>query len=229
MILGRCVVGVGEGLFLSALVVYVCEISPPKKRGPLATMVQLFITFGLVLGYFTCYGTVNIEGSLSWRVPFAMQSAIALFLAVMSYTYLPHSPRWLAHKGRREEAQIAWGKLGVSSAEREKESSTGLAIEVDGGASSDVRLGLIEIVKKNLVEYATVFRKDARKPLLLGVFLMSMQQLSGIDGIIYVGRLVQVCLWKDTDSKRSTHLSFSNKRDSRPARPSSLLLVFPPS
>lgn len=28
--------------------------------------------------------------------------------------------------------------------------------------------------------------KDARKPMVLGVFMISMQQLSGIDGVIYV-------------------------------------------
>lgn len=30
------------------------------------------------------------------------------------------------------------------------------------------------------------FGKEAKKPMILGIFLMSMQQLSGIDGVIYV-------------------------------------------
>ena len=41
-------------------------------------------------------------------------------------------------------------------------------------------------ILKNYNDVTAVFRGEARKPMLLGVFLMSVQQLSGIDGIIYV-------------------------------------------
>ena len=100
---------------------YVAEISPPQWRGPLCTVVQLFITLGLVVGFFVCYGTVRIDSSLSWRLPLAMQSGLAFFLSIASFFYLPQSPRWLAYKGRKEEASRVWDKLGVSSAEREKD------------------------------------------------------------------------------------------------------------
>lgn len=168
---------------------YICEISPPKQRGPLATLVQLFITLGLVTGYFTCYGTVKIPSTLSFRLPLALQSGIAFMLSVLSNFYLPHSPRWLAYKGRREEASRAWDMLGVSNAEREKDV---LQNPVDESGpperQQDVTLSFVERTKKGWKEAVAMFAKDARKPMLLGVFLMSMQQLSGIDGIIYVSK-----------------------------------------
>ncbi|KAH0143938.1 putative MFS sugar transporter, partial [Aureobasidium melanogenum] len=58
LFVGRCITGVGEGLFLSTLVVYVCEIAPARQRGVLASVQQLLVTMGIAVGYFICYGTV---------------------------------------------------------------------------------------------------------------------------------------------------------------------------
>ena len=172
---------------------YVCEISPSNQRGPLTTMIQLLITAGLVVGYFSCYGSVRIPSSLCWRLPLALHSGIAFFLAFASFFYLPHSPRWLAYKGRKEEASRAWDRLGVSNAEREKDLLQ-IAVPIEGAVLTDsstlpeasVKTTLRDRMRRNLNELMAIFKKDARKPMLLGVFLMSMQQLSGIDGVIYV-------------------------------------------
>ena len=172
---------------------YVCEIAPPRQRGPLCTIVQLFITLGLVVGFFVCYGTVAIDSSLSWRIPLALQAGTALALSIASFFYLPQSPRWLAYKGRKEEASLVWDKLGVSGAEREKDllsdSATPAGAEVVEVPTTQVSAKAKSMKEKSLKKMAdltVVFRKDTRKPLLLGVFLMTMQQLSGIDGVIYV-------------------------------------------
>ena len=180
--------GVSGVSLLTPLRSYVCEISPPNKRGPLATVVQVFITIGMCLGYFTCYGTVRLPSSLSWRLPLALQSGIAFFLAVASYFYLPESPRWLAYKGRREEASVAWDKLGVSNAEREKDLLQNPESMVNAATrrTEAAKAGFLDRIRGNLVDSSRVFRKDTRKPMFLGVFMMSMQQLSGIDGVIYV-------------------------------------------
>ncbi len=156
-------------------------------------MIQLLITLGLVIGYFSCYGSVRISSSLSWRLPLALHSGIAFFLAVASFFYLPQSPRWLAYKGRKEEASEAWDRLGVSNVEREKDLLQN-PVPIESAALTDLptrptvaaRTKLLDRARANLKEMMAIFRKDARKPMFLGVFLMSMQQLSGIDGVIYV-------------------------------------------
>lgn len=50
LFVGRCIAGVGEGLFLSAITVYTIEIAPSSARGRLGTVVQFFITMGLASG-----------------------------------------------------------------------------------------------------------------------------------------------------------------------------------
>ncbi len=169
-------------------------------------MIQLLITLGLVVGYFSCYGTVRLASSLSWRLPLALHSGIAFVLAVASFFYLPPSPRWLAYKGRKEEASKAWDKLGVSNAEREKDLLQNpvpieSAVLNDASTSPAVAVNtkLRDRMRENVNELMAVFRKDARKPMFLGVFLMSMQQLSGIDGVIYV-RCIQFGLFKPLSS-----------------------------
>ena len=47
---GRCLAGVGEGLFLSTITVYTCEIVPAAVRGRLSCTTQLFVTFGIASG-----------------------------------------------------------------------------------------------------------------------------------------------------------------------------------
>ena len=156
-------------------------------------MIQLLITFGLVVGYFSCYGSVRIPSSLSWRLPFALHSGVAFVLAAVSFLYLPQSPRWLAYKGHKEEASQAWDRLGVSNAEREKDLLQN-PVPTDGttltelltAPTSAAETKLLHRMRANLNDILAIFKKGARKPMFLGVFLMSMQQLSGIDGVIYV-------------------------------------------
>ena len=81
----------------------------------------------------------------------------------------------------------------MSGAEREKDllkDSSAPAgaevVEVPATQASAKAQSMKEKLHRKLADLTIVFRKDTRKPLLLGVFLMAMQQLSGIDGVIYV-------------------------------------------
>ncbi|ODH46588.1 hypothetical protein GX48_07327 [Paracoccidioides brasiliensis] len=171
LLFGRLVAGVGEGFFLSTLVAYICEISAAKHRGLLSSLIQFFITSGPVMGYFSCYGTVSIQSSFSWRFPIAMQSGIAPFLTAASLFYLPDSPRWLFHHGHGAGAEAACIRLGISIVETDN------LVEREEPSHEH----------RNEEESSTlVLGPGARKQALLGAFLMSMQQFSGIDGVIYV-------------------------------------------
>jgi hypothetical protein len=167
---------------------YICEISPPQVRGTLASVPQLIITIGICVGYFVCYGSVDISTSLSWRLPFALQALIAFCFTLSTLLLLPHSPRWLTLKGRKEEAAALWDKLGVSSEEREQDEVVRVESKV---ITSEVGIAELAVdsnpgLKVKARRLIRVFRKDVRKRTALGVFLMGMQQLSGIDGVLYV-------------------------------------------
>ncbi|KAJ5765324.1 hypothetical protein N7520_004883 [Penicillium odoratum] len=174
-IAGRVIEGLGEGLFLGNLVVYICEISPTKHRGPLTTGPQLVITAGLFLGYFTCYGSSkHIHSSLSWRTPFILLSSLAMILSAASLLLLPPSPRWLAMKGRYAEANATWNKLGVDYTEHEK-------VDVQQDALSK---------QSSMEKMLDIFSKDVRSRTILAVFMMAAQQLGGIDGVLYYAPLL---------------------------------------
>lgn len=202
LFVGRCITGVGEGLFLSTLVVYVCEIAPARQRGVLCSIQQLLVTMGICVGYFICYGTIRgSDTSLSWRLPFALQSALSLTYGLSAFFLLPESPRWLKGKNHYDEARLAWEKLGVADAEREKDeqqnaaapSSSNLAAskipEPESLALAPIR-SHASVHDPEQKSWLQVFEPDVIKRTLLGSFLMGMQQLSGIDGVLYYAPLL---------------------------------------
>src|ERR1700760_455644 len=77
-IIGRVIAGLGEGIFLGTLIVYVCEIAPARRRGPAASTIQFLISVGLASGYFIAYGFARLsKTSFSWRAPLIFQSLVS--------------------------------------------------------------------------------------------------------------------------------------------------------
>ncbi|KAI9788308.1 MAG: hypothetical protein M1816_006994 [Peltula sp. TS41687] len=196
-IVGRCIEGIGEGLYYGTLIVYICEITPPSQRGPLTSGPQLLITLGLVTGFFTCYGSANMASSLSWRAPFIILACLSIVFSIVTHLWLVPSPRWLTLRGRQSEASAAWDVLGVGHAEREK------AENQHGGEATTIELNSLTVSpdspnQRNVVSpirtqlpttklsFLDVFSKDVRTRTALAVFIMGMQQFSGIDGVLYV-------------------------------------------
>jgi MFS family permease len=177
-IVGRVIEGLGEGLFLGNLVVLICEISPTSTRGALTTGPQLATTLGLVMGYFISYGTSGLQSSLSWRMPFILLSAFSMIICGLSLLFLPESPQWLGLHGRYAMAEQAWDKLGVNRAEREK-----VALQV---RAQEIGPGTQQAKEKTIDKLLAIFSKDVLGRTILAVFLMGMQQMSGIDGVLYV-------------------------------------------
>ncbi|ELU37885.1 MFS sugar transporter [Rhizoctonia solani AG-1 IA] len=151
-------------------------------RGRISCMLQLFVTIGIALGYFICYGTLNIRSTLSWRIPFIFQALVSAILGT-GMPLLPYSPRWLFQNGRVEEA---WRVLESfdrhSSSEKEKEELV---------AKSQERQG-----RNETVGVIQAFRDpDSRGRTLYGPILFSQAGLtsrqasflaSGVSGIINV-------------------------------------------
>jgi Sugar (and other) transporter len=187
---------------------YITEISPPRSRGTLASIPQLLTTIGVCTGYFTCYGSVSIASSASWRIPFALQALLAFLFTFSTLLFLVESPRWLTACGRHAEAMKIWEDLGIDAAEREK-------IE-DREAGK-----LPEQVK--VADLFAVFAKENWKRTALGMFLMGMQQASGIDGVLYVSLLLSAYIHPIhiNVSGHSMHRFFSLQQACNPQPPPS--------
>jgi hypothetical protein len=158
--------------------------------------VQVFITVGLVTDYFMCYGTVRPHSDFFWRFPLALQAGVAALLAILARFWLPESPRWLGHQGRHAAADAAWVVLGIGEADRGQDVRPSLGLYDNGGEETDTLDSgdRMTIWDRALFEYGRgiaqlrrVLDPGSRRQALLAVFLMSMQQLSGIDGVLYVG------------------------------------------
>ncbi|KAJ8608224.1 hypothetical protein MRB53_039755 [Persea americana] len=194
---GRIITGIGEGFFLSTITVYVCEVAPARERGMLCSIQQFMVSFGICAGYFICYGTVKSDEtiSLAWRLPFALQSFLAMCYSIIGFFVLIQSPRWLEIKGRKEEAAQIWDKLGISSAEREKDSQTAEqdnvtlmeALALSPSLNQHQPQPPRQVNKTNAL---AMFHRSVLSRTLLAASLMSFQQLSGIDGVLYYAPLL---------------------------------------
>ncbi|GIJ97900.1 hypothetical protein Aspvir_000006 [Aspergillus viridinutans] len=192
---GRVIEGMGFGLYFGTLTVYVCEISPPDIRGPLTTGPQFMICTGLVAGYFTCYGTARIEGSMSWRLPFLILVGLSIVFVTSVLLYLPPSPRWLHLHGRDSDAEAAWETLGVKPEDRQiieedLEEGSPMHARDDGSISSQSPARDTKEKQQEEAKFFDLFKKDVRGRTMLAVFLMGFLQLSGIDAVLYYAPLL---------------------------------------
>lgn len=89
---------------------YISEISPPEIRGTLLVFEELSIVAGIVISFWITYATKEIPSEWSWRLPFLIQIIPGIILGAGIFL-LPFSPRWLASKGRDDEALVSLAKL----------------------------------------------------------------------------------------------------------------------
>lgn len=146
---------------------YIAEIAPAQWRGRLVGFFQLSIVFGILVAYFSNYiiGTFSL-GAAEWRWKLGVSAvpAIILFFALFS---IPRSPRWLAQKGRIDEARDVLTLIGEEDVEGELND----IIASIGGERSAV--------------HDRLFSWKYRIPLFLAITVAMFNQLAGINSILY--------------------------------------------
>ncbi|XP_013929358.1 PREDICTED: solute carrier family 2, facilitated glucose transporter member 9-like [Thamnophis sirtalis] len=168
-ILGRFIMGIDAGVSLSALPMYLSEISPKQIRGSLGQITAIFICIGVFSGQ--VLGLPEIFGKESlWPYLFAM-IIVPSTLQVGVLPFLPESPRFLLlEKNDTKAAEKAFQKfLG----------------------KSDVSHEIEEIQKESRVErniqVASVFQllrdNTKRWQILTVVVMMACYQLCGLNAI----------------------------------------------
>ena len=112
---------------------------------------------------------------MSWRLPFIFMAITGTILAI-SCLYLPPSPRWLLVNDRRDDAMLSIGRLDIPRAEVEKDMPKLTA-------RNEPKLSAWQATR-------AIFQRKYRLSTVLGLFVLGMVQLSGVDGVLYVSLTV---------------------------------------
>jgi sugar porter (SP) family MFS transporter len=166
LVVARALLGVAIGFTSVTAPVYVSELAPPRSRGTLIGLYQFALTLGIALSDLVGYW---LAGKHAWRLMFGI-GAIPAALFVLLILTLPESPRWLFAQN-----QIAKAKSVLST--YTDEIGANLLLE-------DIRSAL---ETKMARRWSALWSPTVRNSLLIAVGFTVLQQVTGINTIIYYG------------------------------------------
>ena len=165
LVVSRFILGIAIGIAAITTPLYLSETAPAKLRGAMIACYQLAVTIGIVCAYSVNYILIQHH---AWRGMFA-SSAIPAAILVVGIFFLPESPRWLMSVGKRAEAIASLKRL------RGKDYSEQEVLDIETTLAKEPE-------KTN---WRPLFSKPLLPVLMLGVMLFCLQQLSGINVVIY--------------------------------------------
>ncbi|HEX6725564.1 MAG TPA: sugar porter family MFS transporter, partial [Gaiella sp.] len=136
-------------------------------RGRFVSTYQLAITVGILFAYLA---DDALTGSDRWRLMFGL-AVIPGVALVIGFLVMPESARWLLKMGRRDDARAS-------------------LVKVDGPETADAELAQIETdllvdQQEGQASWGEVMAPSLRRALWVGIGLAVLQQVTGINAIIY--------------------------------------------
>ncbi|MEE8658634.1 Arabinose-proton symporter [Acetobacteraceae bacterium EV16G] len=167
LMVARAVLGLAVGVASFVAPLYISEVADERRRGGLISTYQLMVTIGILLA-FVSDAILAYWGA--WRMMLGIVAVPGILFFIGAF-FLPDSPRWLMLRGREKEA------LAVLHDLRESQSEVSREVE-------DIKEQLE--IKKSQRGFG-MFLQDGnfRRAVFLGIVLQLVQQLTGINAVMY--------------------------------------------
>lgn len=184
---GRIFEGLGVGSTAVLVPIYLSEIAPLRIRGTMVGSYQLLITLGILTGNAADYGSHRLYNNdlnnMSWQFPISLGFVWALMIS-LGLMFTPESaPFLISRKNAIEEAKESFAKMNAIS------KSDHRTIDFIARSVRERHERKSKAKNQDIFEWAT------GKPmlgirLLIGILVMSFQQLSGINYFFYYGTTI---------------------------------------
>lgn len=178
LIIFRFLLGLAVGGASVIVPTFLSEMSTPAIRGRLVTQNELMITGGQLLAFIVnaALGSIFTNVSNIWRymIAFGMVPAVLLFFGMLT---VPESPRWLTMQGRTKEALSTLTEIRPDKASSERE-------------IQQIRDTLAQEKETAQARFRDLGKPWIRRLVLIGIGLGVMQQIIGINIMMYYGTTI---------------------------------------
>ena len=161
----RLILGLAIGIAAFTAPLYLAEIASEDRRGAMISTYQLMITIGIFVAFLsdTAFG---YTGSWRWMLGIIALPGALFLLGVLG---LPESPRWLVLRGRHDDANAVLHKLRGDDASARRE-----VAEIEEQLRTPQQGWQLFLRNRNF-----------RRSVGLGIALQIVQQLTGINVVMY--------------------------------------------
>ncbi|KAF1849238.1 MFS monosaccharide transporter-like protein [Cucurbitaria berberidis CBS 394.84] len=100
---GRLLIGIANGWFMTFSQLYIQESTPARYRGLMISVFQIWTSVGSLIGTVIDNATHDIVGRNSYIIPLGTIFIVPVFLSIGLF-FIPESPRWLMLNNKQDQA-----------------------------------------------------------------------------------------------------------------------------